>query len=65
MRRKIIREHALPTEAIAERSTTLETTRTSPEVISSPACGPSREPRPKKVGNCPWAASIDVNPPDA
>ena len=58
-------EHALPTDAIAERSTVFETTRTSPAVIRSPACGPSREPRPKNVGNCPAPASIAVRPPDA
>ena len=46
-------EQALPTDAIAERSTMLATTSTSAAVISMPACGPSRDPRPKKVGNCP------------
>ena len=51
--RKMTSEQALPTEAIAERSTRLATTSTSAAVISSPACAPSREPRPKKGGNCP------------
>ena len=63
MRRKIIREHALPTEAIAERSTRFATTRTSAAVISRPACGPSREPRPKNGGNCPGRrASTSARP---
>ena len=58
-------EMALPTDAIAERSTTFATTSTSALVMRSPECGPSRDPRPKKVGNCPTWASIAVNPPDA
>ena len=36
----------------------------APAVISRPACGPSREPRPKNGGNCPTSASIAVSPPD-
>ena len=62
-RRKITREQALPTEAIAERSTRFATTRTIPAVMSSPACVPSREPRPKNGGNCPSArASTSTHP---
>ena len=63
--RKIMSEQALPTEAIAERSTRFETTRTIPAVISIPARGPSGEPRPKKGGNWPAPASIVVRPPEA
>jgi hypothetical protein len=64
-RRKITSEHALPTDAIAERSTRLLTTSTMPAVISMPACAPSREPGPKKGGNWPTPASIEVKPPEA
>ena len=46
-------EQALPTDAIAERSTRLATTSTIAAVIKSPACGPRREPRPKNGGNWP------------
>ena len=31
-------------------------------MISSPACGPSREPAPKNGGNWPTSASIAVRP---
>ena len=34
-------------------------------VISNRACEPSREPRPKKGGNCPTSASIAVSVPEA
>ena len=63
--RKITSEQALPTDAIAERSTRLETTSTSAAVISNPAFEPSREPRPKNGGNWPTSASIVVRPEEA
>ena len=65
MRRKIISEHALPTDAMAERSTVFATTSTSAAVTRTPACGPSRERRPSSGGNCPDSLSIAVSPPDA
>ena len=58
-------EQALPTEAIAERSTRFDTTTTIAAVINIPACGPSREPSPKRGGNCPTSANVAVRPPDA
>ena len=58
-------EQALPTEAIAERSTRLAITSTIAAVISIPLCEPSRELRPKKGGNCPISASDRVRPPEA
>jgi hypothetical protein len=64
-RRKIMSEHALPTDAIAERSTRFETTSTMPAVTRIPACGPSGELLPKNVGNWRASASIDVRPPAA
>ena len=50
-RTNTISEQALPTDAIAERSTRFETTRTIAAVMNIPARGPSREPLPKNAGN--------------
>ena len=56
---------ALPTEAMAERSTAFATIRTRPDVMSSPDLEPSREPGPKNAGNSPSCASIPVRFDDA
>ena len=60
-----ISEHALPTDAIADRSTKLATTSTRTAVTSSPPCWPSRDARPKIGGNCRISASIVRQAADA
>src|SRR5262249_42710541 len=55
--RNTSKETALPTDAIAERSTKLATSSTSTAEMSSPACGPSRDFDPKEAGNSPASAS--------
>jgi hypothetical protein len=64
-RTKIISEHALPTDAIADRSTVFETTSTIPALISTPLFAPSRDPGPKNGGNWPTSESILVKPAEA
>ena len=51
---------ALPTDAIADRSTRLATTSTSAAVMYSPARVPRRDSRPKNDGKSPWLASMAV-----
>src|SRR6185503_11283626 len=65
MRTKIASEHALPTEAIAERSTVLATTSTTAALIRTPLFAPSREAGPKNGGNWPTPDSIRVRPAEA
>ena len=62
---KIMSEQALPTDAMAERSTRFEITRTIPAVMSISELWPSLDSRPKNGGNWRTSASMEVRPPDA
>jgi hypothetical protein len=61
----MISERALPTDAIAERSTRLATTSTSALVMMSPASAPSPRPRSEERRELPGLASVLVSPPEA
>ena len=63
--RKIISATALPTDAIAERSTRFATSSTRPAVIRSPACAPSARFTPKNGGKSRSCASMPVRLTDA
>ena len=60
-RTKIISEHALPTDAIADRSTVFETRTTTAALIRTPLFAPRRDPRPKNGGNWPsWRDDQEI-----